>query len=99
MNCCLTEMRYKEVINNSNGCRLGNVCDVEIDTSSGRLTAIVIYGTNKFFGLFGKNPDIRIPWEDINVIGEDTVLVKYCAPSCCEMKQRKRNRVFDGMFR
>ena len=31
MHCCLTEMRYKEVINNSNGCRLGHVCDVEID--------------------------------------------------------------------
>lgn len=99
MHCCLTDMRYKEVINNSNGCRLGNVCDVEIDTCSGRLTAIIIYGTGRFFGLFGKTPDIRIPWDDICVIGEDTVLVKYCAPECNNPPPRKRGRFFEGMFR
>lgn len=97
--CCLTEMRYKEVINNSNGCRLGNVSDVEVDTCSGRVTAIIIYGTGFFFGLFRKTPDIRIPWDDICVIGEDTILVKYCAPACPAPNPKKRGRFFEGMFR
>lgn len=99
MQCCLTDLRYKEVINNSTGCRLGNVCDVEIDTCSGRLNAIIIYGSCRFFGLFCKNPDIRIPWDDICVIGEDTVLVKYCEPIYNDSKSRKRVRLFDGIFR
>lgn len=99
MHCCVTDMRYKEVINNSNGCRLGMVCDVEIDTCSGRLTAIIIYGSGRFFGLFGKNPDIRIPWEDICVIGDDTVLVRYNTPIYNEPRPKKRCKIFEGMFR
>lgn len=99
MHCCITEMRYKEVICVSNGCRLGNVCDVEVDTCSGRVVAFVIYGTSKFFGLFGKTPDIRICWEDIDVIGEDTILVKCCPPDCADIKQKRKSKLFDGMFR
>ena len=98
MNCCVTDMRYKEVINNANGCRLGCVNDVEIDTCSGRLIAIVIYGSSKFFGLFGKTPDIRICWEDICVIGEDTILVKYCPPQEPFQRQKRRGRSFDSFF-
>ena len=99
MHCCVTDMRYKEVINSSNGSRLGNVCDVEVDTCNGRLVAIVIYGNSKYFGLFGRTPDIRICWEDIEVIGEDTILVKYCPPPCDDFKQKKKGKLFDGLFR
>ncbi|MBQ7580872.1 MAG: YlmC/YmxH family sporulation protein [Clostridia bacterium] len=99
MHCCLTDMRYKEVINNSTGCRLGNVCDVEVDTCSGRVAAVIIYGRGKFLGLFGKTPDIIIPWDDICVIGEDTILVKYCPPDYKNPPPRKRGRFFEGIFR
>ena len=75
MNCFITEMREKEVINLANGCRLGCVNDVEIDTCSGCLVSIVIYGKSKFFGLLGRCEDIKIPWKDITVIGDDTILV------------------------
>lgn len=44
MNCCLTDLREKEVINLKDGCRLGCVCDVEIDSCTGRLVAIIIFG-------------------------------------------------------
>ena len=30
MNCCVTDLRDKEVINLKDGCRLGCVCDAEI---------------------------------------------------------------------
>ncbi len=75
MNCFITEMREKEVINLADGCRLGCVSDVEIDTCSGCLVSIVIYGKTKLFGLLGRFDDIKIPWKDITVIGDDTILV------------------------
>jgi len=99
MNCCVTDFRYKEVINNADGTRLGCVNDVEIDTCTGCVVSIVIYGQAKCFGLFGRTPDIKICWNDICVIGEDTILVKYCPPPCaCDVRQRKKGKFFDSFF-
>lgn len=75
MNCCITELRCKEVINKSNGCRLGFVSDIEVDSCCGRVVALVIYGKPKYWGICGKRERIRICWEDIEVIGNDTILV------------------------
>ncbi len=72
-------MRHKEVINLKDGMRLGNVCDLEIDTATAKVQAIVIYGRLRFFGLFGREDDIVVRWQDIQVIGEDTILVNYSA--------------------
>lgn len=96
MNCFITEMREKEVINLANGCRLGCVNDVEIDTCSGCLVSIVIYGKSKFFGLLGRCEDIKIPWKDITVIGDDTILVN------CEFDDnhnRSSNSFLDILFK
>lgn len=76
LNCCrIVELRHKEVINSKNGCRIGFVDDVEVNTENARLVAIVIYGKPRFFGLFGKDEDLVIRWENIQLIGEDTILV------------------------
>ncbi len=81
MGCCLTELRSKEVINRETGNRIGPVCDVELDAASGRITAIIVYGRPKILGLFGSSDDVRIPWENVDVIGDETILVsraEYC---------------------
>lgn len=96
MNCCITDMHEKEVINLKDGCRLGNVCDVEIDTCSGRLVAIIIFGRSKLFGLLGRCEDIRICWEDIKVIGNDTILVKFDCPQSCQKKSC--GNIFDSLW-
>lgn len=77
MYCRTVELRHKEVINSKNGVKLGCVDDIEIDTLGARLVAIVIYGRPKCFGLFGRDDDIVIRWEDIELIGEDTILVSH----------------------
>jgi YlmC/YmxH family sporulation protein len=71
------DMRRKEVINVKDGMRLGIVNDMEFDTANARVMAIVIYGRLRFFGLFGREDDIVIRWQDIQVIGDDTILVNY----------------------
>ena len=50
--------------------------DIELDTETAALTAIVIRGRWRWFGLLGREKDIVIPWEEIEVIGEDTILVR-----------------------
>ncbi|AUG57987.1 MAG TPA: YlmC/YmxH family sporulation protein [Ruminiclostridium sp.] len=71
-----SDFRQKEVINISDGKRLGFVCDVEIDLKSGRLESIVIPGGNRLFGILGKDSEYIIPWERIKKIGEDIILVE-----------------------
>ncbi|MBO5141841.1 MAG: YlmC/YmxH family sporulation protein [Clostridia bacterium] len=67
--------KQKEVINLSDGKRLGYVQDVEADFTTGKITAIIVPGNNKLFSVNGKN-DLIIPWEKIMKIGDDIILVE-----------------------
>lgn len=78
MNVRIAELRDRQVICVKNGSLLGVVGDIELDTETGRLAAIVIYGRPKGFGFLGREDDIIISWEDIEIIGEETILVKSC---------------------
>ncbi len=94
MRCRVGDMRHKEVINMKDGSRLGTVCDAEIDTNTASLTAIIIYGRLKFLGIMGREDDIVIGWKDIEVIGEDTILVNY--QEC--YKPRRKKGFFSSIF-
>jgi len=74
--CKFTELKDKDVINISDGVRLGRVDDVEIDPERACIVSIISLGRPRFFGLFGKDSDIIIPWENIEIIGIDAILVR-----------------------
>ena len=95
MNCCIDDMRHKEVINVKDGMRLGNVCDLEIDTTNARVTAIIIYGRLRWFGLLGREDDVVIRWQDIQVIGDDTILVNYSSLCRTNGPPRGLGAIFD----
>lgn len=80
MHCRIGEFRYKDVVCVNDGTRLGHVGDVELDLASASLVSIVIFGRYRLFGLLGREEDIVIGWEDIQLIGEDIILVNYNAP-------------------
>lgn len=84
MTCRMDALRDKEVINVKDGGRIGFVSDVELDTKEARLTAVVVYGRLRLLGLLGREADFVIPWGDIVLIGEDTVLVRYEPPAPCQ---------------
>ena len=75
MNCRFTDLRCKEVINICDGCRLGYVADVELKLPEGQVCAIIVYGPFRFFGLFGRGEEYYIPWECIQRVGDDIILV------------------------
>ena len=75
MDCRIADLRTKQEVCVKNGCVLGYISDVEINTTSGRIDNIVIFGRLRLFGLLGRDEDIIIPWSEIEVIGRETVLV------------------------
>lgn len=93
--CRITDLRYKEVVNVRDGTCLGCVSDIEVDTVTAKVVSLIIYGKCKLFGLFFREDDIIIQWCDIEVIGEDTILVNM-RPEFRE--HRKRGGFFSRMW-
>lgn len=73
----ISQFQIKDVVNVSDGKKLGNISDIEININNGKIEAIIISGSGKIFGLFGKEEEIVIPWRNILKIGEDVILVRY----------------------
>lgn len=71
----IAELRYKEIINVSNGHRLGFVSDVDMDVISGKVMALIVPGPCRFFGLFGREDDYVLPFDAISRIGSDIILI------------------------
>lgn len=94
MQCRMVELRYKEVINVNDGCRLGYVGDVEICLPEGRVVAIIVPGPCRFFGLFGRGEDYYIPWDCIKQIGDDIILIDKPAERRPPYQDRRRRRRF-----
>lgn len=71
-----SDYRMKEVVNVCDGCRLGYVCDLELELPEGRICAIVLPGPCRWFGLFGHDGEFVIPWSCIRQVGGDVILVE-----------------------
>lgn len=74
MQCRITDLRCKEIINICDGARIGFVEDVDIILPEGRVYAIIAYGRGRFFG-FLRGQEYYIPWDCIKQIGDDIILV------------------------
>lgn len=73
----ISEFQMKDVVNISDGKRLGNISDVDINLKTGKIEAIIISSSGKVLGLFGKEEEVTISWRNILKIGEDVILVRY----------------------
>lgn len=80
MVCTIEDIRCKEIINIKSGRRIGYADDIEFDTCTAKICRIIVYGRNRFFGLLGREEDFKICWSDIEIIGEDTILVSCDLP-------------------
>ena len=75
MDCRLSELRCREVINISTGTRVGYVEDALVDLKDGRIVALIVPGPARFLGLFGREDDYILPWPCITRIGPDVILI------------------------
>ena len=74
----LSLLCQKDVISISTGQNIGRVDDIEFCRENAVVQYLVIFGRPKLFGLLGRGQDIRIAWEDVVIIGKDSVLVNNC---------------------
>ena len=64
------------MINITDARRLGFVQDVCADLDTGKITSIVVPGSNKLLSMFSNENDIVITWDKIKCIGDDIILVE-----------------------
>ena len=69
-----SELKQKVVVNVLDGRKLGNIIDLDIAVEDGRILAIIVpapFSLNTFF----KGEGCIIPWQCIQKIGDDVILV------------------------
>ncbi len=76
----LLNVSEKDVVTIKTGKKLGKIDDLRFDPVSARIHSFVVFGRPKFFGLFGRDPDISIKYEEVVKFGTDVILVN-CEPS------------------
>ena len=80
----IRELRRKEVINITDGGRLGFVGDVDLRMPDGQTAALIVYGPARFFGLFGRGEEI----------GDDIILIDKPAQHRDPALERRRRKKF-----
>ena len=72
----ISELQTKDVVNVSDGKRLGNIGDIDINLSTGKIDSIIISSSGKVLGFFGRDEEVSVPWKNIVKIGSDVILVR-----------------------
>lgn len=68
------ELRQRDVINLCDGARIGCITDIEFDSCTGQISALILSSGGLFS--FLRECRIALPWNRIECIGEDAILVK-----------------------
>ena len=76
METSFCELKGKEVINITDGKKLGRIIDLVFDTCYGRVLGIVVPCYNKSWNIFKASDDIFIPYKNICKFGDDAILVQ-----------------------
>lgn len=69
----LSDLQKKDIINISDGVKIGNIIDVNIN-DKGIITSLIV--DRNTFRLFSYNNEIEIYFDQIVKIGDDVILVK-----------------------
>lgn len=72
----ITELGVRDIVNLTDGAKLGPVRDVHVDSETGKVHALVLSPGKKFFGLLRAGREVMVSWEKVKKIGVDTILVE-----------------------
>lgn len=87
MELTFNQLKCKEVVNLTDGKRLGRICDMIFDSDGSRVFGFVVPCTRK---LFKPNQDLFIPLCDVVKFGDDVILVKVTDASIIEKNDKKK---------
>ena len=75
------ELCTKEIVQLQNGVCLGRADDLTLDPATAQIETLLLLGQPRLFGLLGRDETLTIPWEEIDKIGVDAVLVRTELPT------------------
>lgn len=78
------ELCEKEVVQLEQGICLGRADDLTFDPATARLQSLLLLGRPRLFGLLGRDETLTIPWQEIETIGTDAILVHTALPEPSE---------------
>ena len=71
----LSLLCQKDIISISTGQNIGRADDIEFSEKTAKVENLVVFGRPKFFGLFGREKDVKISWSDVLTVGRDVILI------------------------
>lgn len=77
----IRELCEKEVVQLEQGVCLGRADDLEFDPATAQLQSLILLGRPRLFGLLGRDESLTIPWQEIETIGTDAILVHTAVPA------------------
>lgn len=74
----LSELGGKEVINLSDGARLGIIgeCELSFDENTGKVLALLLPDKGGVFSLFGEGRLFNVPWDSLKRVGNEVLIVE-----------------------
>ena len=82
----IRELCEKEVVQLEQGVCLGRADDLAFDPATARLQSLILLGRPRPSGPLGREENLTIPWQEIETIGTDAVLVHTQLPSAAPSK-------------
>ena len=70
----LSDLQNKDIVDVISGEKLGNISDIEVNSTNGLIEKIYIYNKRGFFSIMKTDENI-IFWKQIKKIGEDVILI------------------------
>lgn len=83
-----SELCTKEVVRADTGERIGTVDDAEIGEDF-RIRKLVVYGRNEFLCFGARSDDIVVECADVDIVGEDIILVKKTSETLLRGRKRR----------
>ena len=71
----LSDLQNKDVVNVTDGKKVGSIIDVNINFE-GQLESLIVEKSKFFISMFSSANEIEVRWGQIEKIGEDVILVK-----------------------
>lgn len=75
MDLTFCKLKSKDVVNICDGKNLGNISDLIIDSTCGKILGLIVPASKNFFNLFKSSNDLFIPYNRVCKIGKDIILV------------------------